>query len=597
MADPAPPASEMTAWEWPFDRAAVLRELESQASKSGKRALDRAMFSRDQFGGDPSRKRSALDRTVIVPSYSAWYHTDVVHDIERRACPDFFNGVHVGRNPRFYRDCREFMVNHYRRNPRKHLSLDACLEMMTGDVQGIRQVWEFLNEWGLINYLADLDHLPTFSVVSNRRALRELSEAETDDEEDPVVVQVSGHGRGSDIITPQRPFSSARSGFVPGSSWTTSETLDLINAINDHGDDWSKIAAHVGDGKRSREECVAHFLTLPVEGGSAPAIKAANGSADAGKVPLNPLADSSNPLLAQVSFLASLVPPRVVAAAAQGAVQALLEDDAFTREQLYTAVNDLDGASPSSHSIASGRRMGGGKQPAPHSGSGGSVAVEGMRTSSAGSEKVDADAFYRAACAVATAAAFGPDQSVLSLKSAAAAALGSAAIKARALIEKEDLLVEDLTAQVVAHQLKKLDVRMRYFEALEGIREQEHAVLEKSWQQLHADRMAVNEANRDVQRLREALKGYIKSAVAARDACLLATVKAERSVEEFISRAEADKRAACEEAVKMALADHVQRGGDAVTTAAATAVPVVPSVSPPPPVPIAVAAPPVNIDP
>lgn len=571
MADPtSTPAAEIK-WEWPIDRAVVLRELEKQATKSGKRALDKSMFSRDQFG-EPSRKRSALDRHVLVPSYCAWYHMDVVHDIERRACPDFFNGVHAGRTPKIYRDCRDFMVNHYRRNPRKYLSLDACLEMMTGDIQGIRQVWEFLNEWGLINHLADLDTLPSFSVVSNRRALRELGESGGDDDDDDNVdskrgrgdvIHTSGFGRGSDVVTPQRHFSSARSGFFPGgSSWTTSETLDLINAINSHGDDWNKIAASVGGGKRSREECVAHFLSLPVEGGAKHAATKNEEEEHAGSkmttataAPLsqkgehhaslnNPLSDSSNPLLAQVSFLASLVPPHIAAAAAQGAVQALLEEDAFSREQLFTAVTDF------------GEQKGGSGGNGAEQAAAAQASCEGETARGVGIDtKVDTDAFYRTACALASAAAGGSGLSILGVKSAAAAALGSAAIKSRVLVQKEEELLEDLAGQVVAHQLKKLDMRMKYCEALEGVREREYSILEKSWQQLHADRVAVNEANREVQKHREALKGYIKSAVAARDACLLATVKAERSVEEFIHRAEVEKRNACEEAVRKALAE------------------------------------------
>jgi SWI/SNF related-matrix-associated actin-dependent regulator of chromatin subfamily C len=136
--------------------------------------------------------------------------------------------------------------------------------------------------------------------------------------------------------------------------WTDSETLLLLEALttsSGNSDDWGRIASHVGT--KSKAQCLAHFLALPIqerflddmEGRpSAPAAVAtalaagAVGGEDVGAAPeevrdafagphLIPFQDAGNPIMAQCAFMAAVVGPRVAAAAAAAALAALEQED------------------------------------------------------------------------------------------------------------------------------------------------------------------------------------------------------------------------------------------------------------------------------
>ena len=48
-----------------------------------------------------------------------------------------------------------------------------------------------------------------------------------------------------------------------GREWTEQETLLLLEGLEMYKDDWNKVSEHVGS--RSQDECVLHFLKLPIE--------------------------------------------------------------------------------------------------------------------------------------------------------------------------------------------------------------------------------------------------------------------------------------------------------------------------------------------
>lgn len=103
--------------------------------------------------------------------------------------------------------------------------------------------------------------------------------------------------------------------------WTDKETLHLLEALTHYGDDWRKVAQHVGG--RTERECVAHFVKLPLgeqflgypdsgnidnkytvvkDHASADVILEGTGtSLPSKRIRLSPLADASNPIMAQVS--------------------------------------------------------------------------------------------------------------------------------------------------------------------------------------------------------------------------------------------------------------------------------------------------------
>ncbi|KAF8561307.1 hypothetical protein P879_09196 [Paragonimus westermani] len=102
--------------------------------------------------------------------------------------------------------------------------------------------------------------------------------------------------------------------------WTDQETLLLLEALELYRDDWNKVAEHVGS--RTQEECILHFLRLPIEDAyleGADPILNLTALANASH-PTPPFSKAANPILATVAFLAAAVDPRVAAAAAQAAL-------------------------------------------------------------------------------------------------------------------------------------------------------------------------------------------------------------------------------------------------------------------------------------
>ena len=93
--------------------------------------------------------------------------------------------------------------------------------------------------------------------------------------------------------------------------WTEKETLHLLEGVMHYRDDWKRVAEHVGG--RTEKECVACFIRLPfwekfADMGEEESISSKDQmNAESGVEPpakrmhLTPLADASNPIMAQVS--------------------------------------------------------------------------------------------------------------------------------------------------------------------------------------------------------------------------------------------------------------------------------------------------------
>ena len=133
-------------------------------------------------------------------------------------------------------------------------------------------------------------------------------------------------------------------------AWSRSETLALVDALTDIGDnDWDAVAARVG---RSKAECVRHFIQMPIAdnairnastAATATSALFSDSIAPALSAPFVPFSDCRNPLITQIAFLASAVSPAVAAAAAQSAIQAMTAQTgahAFTHRSVQTPFGD-----------------------------------------------------------------------------------------------------------------------------------------------------------------------------------------------------------------------------------------------------------------
>lgn len=86
-------------------------------------------------------------------------------------------------------------------------------------------------------------------------------------------------------------------------------------ALEVYRDDWNKVSEHVGS--RTQDECILHFLRLPIED---PYLE--DSSASLGPLAYQPVpfSQSENPVMSTVAFLASVVDPRIASSAAKAAL-------------------------------------------------------------------------------------------------------------------------------------------------------------------------------------------------------------------------------------------------------------------------------------
>uniref|UniRef100_H2TGA2 SWI/SNF related BAF chromatin remodeling complex subunit C1b n=1 Tax=Takifugu rubripes TaxID=31033 RepID=H2TGA2_TAKRU len=399
---------------------------------------------------------------VIIPSYTSWFNNNSIHSIEKRALPEFFNSKNKSKSPEVYLAYRNFMIDTYRLNPQEYLSSTSCRRNLTGDVCAIIRVHAFLEQWGLINYQVDAESRPLpmgppptphFNVlVDTPSGLAPLQHK-------PLQVSASQHmlffpeksrekpsdcqnfGLRPDIYTKKHPKTK---GANAGREWTEQETLLLLEALEVYRDDWNKVSEHVGS--RAQDECILHFLRLPIED---PYLE--DSSASLGPLAYQPVpfSQSENPVMSTVAFLASVVDPRVASSAAKAA----LGEKTMRNSHVTYFMLCFQKLKP--FLFASGR------------GDGFDHLVQ---------EREQDERVMELELVEGTVA------------TAAAAALASAATKAKHLAAVEERKIKSLVALLVETQMKKLEIKLRHFEELETIMDREKEALEQQRQQLLTER-------------------------------------------------------------------------------------------------------------
>ncbi|KAM8767485.1 SWI/SNF complex subunit SMARCC1b [Acanthopagrus schlegelii] len=448
---------------------------------------------------------------IIIPSYTSWFNYNSTHSIEKRALPEFFNGKNKSKSPEIYLAYRNFMIDTYRLNPQEYLSSTSCRRNLTGDVCAVMRVHAFLEQWGLINYQVDAESRPLpmgppptphFNVLADTpTGLAPLQHK-------PLQVSASQHmlyfpeknkekpsdcqnfGLRTDIYAKKHPKTKGASA---GREWTEQETLLLLEALEVYRDDWNKVSEHVGS--RTQDECILHFLRLPIED---PYLE--DSSASLGPLAYQPVpfSQSENPVMSTVAFLASVVDPRVASSAAKAA----LEEFSRVQEESLDKISEMSNqpdktesmdaekieANSTSHQVP--LRVDGLKvEPS-------GAKAEGVKRENA--ENVlaeERDGRGDDDEMVGQREGDGDDGRVMeqdlvegSVATAAAAALTSAATKAKHLAAVEERKIKSLVALLVETQMKKLEIKLRHFEELETIMDREKEALEQQRQQLLSER-------------------------------------------------------------------------------------------------------------
>ncbi|NWW49207.1 SMRC1 protein, partial [Pedionomus torquatus] len=478
---------------------------------------------------------------IIIPSYASWFDYNCIHVIERRALPEFFNGKNKSKTPEIYLAYRNFMIDTYRLNPQEYLTSTACRRNLTGDVCAVMRWLAFLEQWGLINYQVDPESRPMamgppptphFNVLADTPsglmplhirtpqvpAAQQMLSFPEKNKEKPTDLQ--NFGLRTDIYSKKTLAKASSKGASAGREWTEQETLLLLEALEMYKDDWNKVSEHVGS--RTQDECILHFLRLPIED---PYLE--NSDASLGPLAYQPVpfSQSGNPVMSTVAFLASVVDPRVASAAAKAA----LEEFSRVREEVPLELVEAHVKKVQEAARASGKVdptyglesscIAGTGPDEPEKIDGAEEEKMEMETDGQQSEKAENKAeseieegdkvqegenernAEKEQDSEATAEPkpeekeaeenkenvdAGKDKeneagkrkveheiSEGNVATAAAAALASAATKAKHLAAVEERKIKSLVALLVETQMKKLEIKLRHFEELETIMDRE----------------------------------------------------------------------------------------------------------------------------
>ncbi|XP_034079760.1 SWI/SNF complex subunit SMARCC2 isoform X2 [Gymnodraco acuticeps] len=502
---------------------------------------------------------------IIIPSYAAWFDYNSVHAIERRALPEFFNGKNKSKTPEIYLAYRNFMIDTYRLNPQEYLTSTACRRNLAGDVCAIMRVHAFLEQWGLINYQVDSESRPTpmgppptshFHVLadtpsslvplqpktSQTPATQQIISFPDKVKEKPADLQ--NFGLRTDMYSKKTGPVKSKSTASSMREWTEQETLLLLEGLEMFKDDWNKVSEHVGS--RTQDECILHFLRLPIED---PYLE--ENSSSLGPLAFQPVpfSQAGNPVMSSVAFLASVVDPRVASAAAKSALEefsrmkeevpaALVEahvrrvEEAARVSGRQDPLYGLEGSGIAGTGLEEGERPDENsdenksdnqpseeKREAKENKDGATEEEEkqpenGKKEEERGREqegereadKTEAEmgdgekekdgkegteeGQREAESEGERKAKVERDVGEGNLATAAASALAAAAVKAKHLAAVEERKIKSLVALLVETQMKKLEIKLRHFEELETIMDREREALEYQRQQLLADRQS-----------------------------------------------------------------------------------------------------------
>ncbi|KIW25953.1 uncharacterized protein PV07_09087 [Cladophialophora immunda] len=266
--------------------------------------------------------------------------------------------------------------------------------------------------------------------------------------------------RSSDFVKMEEPAYS----HIPDKSaaWTDSETLLLLEGLENFDNDWNEIAKHVGT--RTREECVLKFLQLdiqdqyledgPLNGSSA--LKALTGRSAVSQL--------DNPVMSVVSFLAQMADPDVVAAASNRSI-------AVMQKQLRAALE---------------KGMGGTEQ---------STTGETEKGEVKSEDQMEVDESAPSA-EQPTAEANGSSKVINDI---ATTALAATAARASGLASHEEREITRMVSAAVNLTLQKFELKMAQFAEMEEIVQAERRDLEKGRQQLFLDRLSFKKRMKEME--------------------------------------------------------------------------------------------------
>ncbi|XP_056856903.1 SWI/SNF complex subunit SWI3C-like, partial [Raphanus sativus] len=480
------------------------------------------------------------DKVHVLPMHSDWFAPNTVDRLERQVVPQYFSGKSPNHTPESYIQFRNALVSKYLDNPEKTLTISDCRGLVHGvDAEDLARVFRFLDHWGIINYCAapqchpgpsrgvsdvreDTNgevHVPSAALTSidslikfdkpicRHKADESLPCLDVDLPDwdirirehlcdnhcyhcsRPLPTVYFQSQKKEDVLLCSNCFHDAR--FVVGHScidfvrvdtskdfrdqdgenWSDQETLLLLEAVELYNENWVQIADHVGS--KSKAQCILHFLRLPVEDGLLDNVElpgvtdpenptnghdhrgtdsngALPGTSEQGSgTEINlPFVKSPNPVMALVAFLASAVGPRVAASCAHECLTVLSTDDRLKSD-------GLQGKEPSLLDRANQQL-----------------------DDNSGAQKTSCQNGAEAPTPL-------PQDKVMA---AFRAGLSAASTKAKLFADHEEREIQRLSANIVNHQLKRMELKLKQFAEIETLLMKECEQVEKTRQRFAAER-------------------------------------------------------------------------------------------------------------
>ncbi|EEF51740.1 SWI/SNF complex subunit SWI3A [Ricinus communis] len=271
---------------------------------------------------DPTRREEPEFDLYTIPSYSSWFAWDNIHETERAALKEFFDGSSITRTPKIYKEYRDFIINKYREDPSRRLTFTEIRKSLVGDVTLLNKVFRFLDNSGLINFGADSapyndserEEIGNFRVedgppngirvVAMPNSLKPLSVPPQNAEIVENVLRLPPLTSHSDVFGKQIGFVCGNCGETcnsgryecskgeyilctncfnngdygqnnskddykfndsvdhsSGTVWSEAETILLLESVLKHGDNWDLVVRDVQT--KSKLECIAKLIELP----------------------------------------------------------------------------------------------------------------------------------------------------------------------------------------------------------------------------------------------------------------------------------------------------------------------------------------------
>ncbi|CAA3006453.1 SWI SNF complex subunit SMARCC2 isoform X2 [Olea europaea subsp. europaea] len=341
------------------------------------------------------REKKEHDHTniIVVPSFASWFDYHSINPLEKRALPEFFSKsiANQSKTPEIYLAFRNFIIDTYRLNPMEYLTVTACQRHLSGDICAIMRIHALLEQWGIINYQMEPEpkiapetpnstnhfHLlaktqvglkplgpdgnPQNGKPSRQATIQmfnsELRESDTfEEDEESRQARSNRFGLRLEDYSFLNMIFQSRGAATLTREWTEDETLSLLEAIELFKDDWHKVSEHVGN--RTQDECILHFLRLPIEDPFLVEDESTGPVVDYQPIPFS---KSGNPIMSTLAFLASVVDPKVAASAAKAALKEFSKladtdapkDTAIDEKSLSTAASSaLNAAANTSKHLA-----------------------------------------------------------------------------------------------------------------------------------------------------------------------------------------------------------------------------------------------------